>query len=72
MARKYQHINQVQMQQAVLNHFHGMSQTENAAALGITARQLAYWKTTQQWGEWESAIRQEMARAAVVSHAHLR
>lgn len=72
MARKYQHINQVKMQQAVLNYFHGMSQTENADALGVSVRQLQYWKTTPQWAAWESALRQEMARAAVASHAGLR
>ena len=58
-------LNQYQMRDAVLNEFEGMSLAENAAALGITPRQLSYMKTRPVWQEWETVLRQELARVAV-------
>ena len=58
-------LNQYQMRDAVLNDFQGMSLADNAAALGITARQLSYMKTRPAWQEWEIVLRQELARVAV-------
>lgn len=59
-----QKINQIQLRDAVLNEFNGMSLAENAAAIGITPRKVSYYKTRPEWKEWETVLRQELARVA--------
>lgn len=60
-----QKLNQLQLRNAVLNEFNGMSLADNAAAIGIPKHRLSYWKTRPEWQEWETVLRQELARVAV-------
>ena len=59
-----QKVNQIQLRDAVLNEFNGMSLAENAAAIGITARKISYYKTRPEWEKWETVLRQELSRVA--------
>lgn len=63
----YEHVNQFKMRDAVLNDWRGMTLQENAETLGISPRKVSYWKTLPAWKEWETALRQEMARAAIAT-----
>ena len=60
-------LNQCKMRDAVLNEFNGMSLAENAEAIGVTSRHLSYMKRRPEWQEWETVLRQELARAAVAA-----
>lgn len=60
-----QKLNQLQLRDAILNEFSGMSLADNAAAIGIPKHRLSYWKTRPEWHEWESVLRQELSRVAV-------